>query len=266
MRIALICALAACSFPTKHAGTGDGGPGDSRASDGRFLDGPAGDGATGPFACAGMQFPTTAPPQITISGTTEGGLNNQPIGGVQIQAFLRTNPANPVIQIQSDPNGNFTVTAPTGGAAFDGYGIAQQPGGMYQPTYFYPRRPLDANTTITFGMFTPGDFNNMYSIYGRIWDTTRGTVAFQLVDCNGLPVAGARFINNDPQSEILYADTSGNYTPTLQMTSANGLGLVLDATAVASATFTAVGPQGQAFHTYNNPVTAGALTEMALQP
>src|SRR4029077_5909608 len=64
MRPLVIIAFAACSFPEKHPGTGDGGAGDSHGADTLAGDARA-DGAGGPFGCVGQPFPTNAPGLLT---------------------------------------------------------------------------------------------------------------------------------------------------------------------------------------------------------
>lgn len=265
MRVALLAALAACSFPTKHSGTGDGGPGDTRANDVLTVDFPVGDGPTGPFACLGHPFGTTAPQLITISGTCIAGLNNNPVAGASVSGFLRGG-TTALVTVTSDANGNFAAQVPTNGNALDGFIRASAPPSVgYLPTELWPRHPFDADTTVRIQFLSQTDLSQLYSIGAANYDSTQGTVIAQIVDCNGQPVAGATLVLNigSANTRIEYADSNGLPSTNLMATTANGIVYVFSIS--GSGIFSASSTQGN-FHQYSMNILAGELTEMSIQP
>jgi hypothetical protein len=123
---ALLVALAACSFPTKHPGADDAGTAD----------------AATPFGCRGQPFGTTAPPQITIAGQALDLGTGDPAIGTTVNGTLDGGGA--LFTRTADLTGSFSATIDTQGQALAGHVVTTA--GTYVPSYFYPAHPFDGDT------------------------------------------------------------------------------------------------------------------------
>lgn len=164
-----------------------------------------GPGNTGPYACDGQAFPTTATSTITVTGTV-AEFGSSGVVGARVDAF-KTGTAGSIDSATTDAQGNFTLTIPTGGVPLDGYIKASKTG--YVDTYAYPSAPLPANASITLTVVTPSEFNLLAASMSVTPTAGDGALAIRPVDCTGAVVTGAT-VGTSPASTP-YSDGSGDF-------------------------------------------------------
>jgi hypothetical protein len=218
MRAALLVAIAACSFPEKHAGPSDGSIAVDAAPD-----------AETPFSCGGMPFQTTAPAHITISGAaidlgTGAIAANVPVTGVAGSAT--------VFSTTTDGSGDFSSVIATGGAAVAAYVVTS--GSAYAPSYFYPAHPFVDDAMTPLPMLTPSELATL---------NPAGSGFAQLLvgDCLGNGLAGCT-VEVTPAPELVEYSKNGKPDPTATSTEASGYVLVEGLVAGGSSSFVATCP------------------------
>lgn len=168
--------------------------------------------AGGPFDCLGKPLPTTAPANVTISGTTEqvtlGGA--QPLPSTMVAAYPNAGGA-PIATATSDATtGNYSLSAPTGGTPLDGYVLGRHAASgstTYLDTYLYPPHPLTADQTqgvilmLTSG--SNGTLSALSGLAGVTQDENKGVIGLIVADCNGMPLAGA-MVTSEPMGTVKY--------------------------------------------------------------
>ena len=265
--------VAACSFPTKHfTGGGDGGGGGgggdgSSGTDARATDAPAGGDAGGAYACAGHPFPTTAPATIDLKGSVINSMN-QPAAQVMVVGVDATN-GNSFASQLTNASGMFDMQVGTNGQAINGYFEINLVGQPYVPAMVYPAQPFHADmANIQLDLYDPNTLQQLYSSVGAQWDNTSATMVFAVVDCNGNAVAGAQLKPNisGPQPQAIhYANSAGGIDPSQTTTSNLGLAVAFGQPP-NGASYTAVGPNGQTFHTYSYQLISRAFVLAFIQP
>src|SRR5215471_5924270 len=118
MKLATCCALSLLLFGAcggDKSSTPDAAPADAG------IDAPPPD-ATTPFGCLGQPLPTTAPPMITLTGTTEEikNLAAQPLSATMVSAFSNAG-GGQLATATSATDGTYSLTITTGGTPLDGY-------------------------------------------------------------------------------------------------------------------------------------------------
>ncbi|HEY1553198.1 MAG TPA: hypothetical protein VGF94_00115 [Kofleriaceae bacterium] len=224
MRLTIVLALAACSFPTKHPGaTGDGG-GDG-GSDGLVPD-------ASPFGCTGQPFGTTAPPEIMIQGNASDlGLGTAQ-SGLAVDGMLDA--GGMFFTATTDSNGNFGTVVDTTGAAQAGYVVTEA--GANVPAYFYPAHPFDADSVVALPTLTMMEL-------GQVGNPA-GTALVELIlgDCLGTALAGCTIAITPAPSLQEYTKDG---TPSLTATSTEANGYVIAyGIAPGTASFQATCPTG----------------------
>jgi hypothetical protein len=222
MRAALLLAIAACSFPEKHAGPGDGAIAIDAAPD-----------AATPFGCAGMPFQTTAPAHLTISGTALDLGTGAIAAGVPVMGT--TSSGTSAFSTTTDGSGDFSSTIATGGAALDAYVVTSP--GTYAPSYFYPAHPFDADTSAPLPMLTPSELTEIGNPVGS------GFAQLLLGDCIGNGLGGCT-LDVTPTPQLVEYSKNGKPDMTATSTDATGYVLIYGLVAGGSTSFTATCPTG----------------------
>jgi hypothetical protein len=243
MRTALLLAIAACSFPEKHAGPGDGSIAIDAAPD-----------AETPFGCAGMPFQTTAPPHITISGTALDLGTGAIASGVAVMGT--TSSGTSVFATTTDGSGNFSSTIETGGAAVDAYVVTSA--GTYAPSYFYPAHPFDGDMLAPLPMLTPSELTEIGNPVGS------GFAQLLLGDCigNGL---GSCTLDVTPAPQLVEYSKNGKPDMTATSTDSTGYVVVYGLVAGGSSSFTATCPTG-ALRPSSVPIVPDSTYFIELEP
>lgn len=193
-------AAAACSIPEKHAGNGAvDAPAGTIDAPTTSPDAPATFDAAPAFACNGMT-PTTAPAQVTLSGTIYDPFTGTMPPGATVQAYQN---GNLVTSMPADGSGHFSLTVPTGGVPIDNaYVKVIAPGQV--DTYIYPGAPIDHDLT-----------SSVFSITGSEYMTftggSSGIFGFA-TDCLGQSLAGVTIAASSGSVE--YFTMSGQFVMT----------------------------------------------------
>jgi len=214
-----------------------------------------------PFACLGQPLPTTAPAQVTISGTMFAPFAGTPVGNAVIEGFL-VGTAPPIFTVTASAAGAFSREQGTGGAPRDTY-LRSAPNG-YLTTYLYPAVPVAGDVTDAFQMFTATDMNTIATASGLpARDPNKVTFLITVVDCNGKPVPGATITTNPPGMVRYFANTTPS--PTAVATDAStGAGIVSNVDVSNTTVSATVG--GMTLRSHNLDGVAGAIVETAIRP
>jgi len=259
--------LAGCSFPEKHRAGGDGGGGnDSSSQDGTGGDGRImGDGGAGPFGCVGFPFPMTAPAVISFQGMVQVS-NGTPFLQFPVQGIVNQT-GGQFFSTNADSTGNFSASAPTNGVAIDGHlYVNAQPGFGYLSTYYYPRRPFDANqTNLQLPVEDQTTLQQTYSSAGRSFNANQATAFLQLTDCNGSPLNGATLIMQPPPTQGIVYLRNNTPDPTAITTDSTGIAIAFGVDPV-STQLTGQAATGEPLHVYRIPFMPQSLYEVLLQP
>jgi hypothetical protein len=212
MRAAILAGvLAACSFPTKTLSNGlvdastDGPPGP---------DAPRTPDASPGLACITQPLPTTAPPQIVVSGSLYNIMTGMPVPNGNIQVMPRT-ATNLLAQQATDANGNYTITLPTNGVPLDVRFHASVAG--FVDTWYYPPVPLVKDTSVTPSMVDNMTYPALGQLCGGVTvDTTMTQMFVATVDCanNGLANATVAVMPTNPNTQIRYYTQGGTCNTT----------------------------------------------------
>jgi len=234
--VAVAVALTACSFPTKHHGTGDA----------------AADAQT-PFGCKGLPFGTQAPAQIMISGQaldlgTGVAANGTTVTGVLEvggQVFTRT----------TDASGGFSALVDTAGSALAAHVVTTP--GTYAASYFYPAHPFDGDTVAPLPVLTAAELIQI--------GNPANTALAQLIlgDCLGTGLDGCTLAVTPKPQRIVYA-RNGSPDPTSVATDPTGYTLVYGLPP-GTASFTATCPSG-ALRASSIAIAADATYFIRLEP
>jgi hypothetical protein len=224
--LASLASLAACSFPTKHGGTGD-----------------AGIDAETPFGCTGLPFGTRAPAQIMISGQALDLGTGVPAEGTTVAGMLDTGAS--VFTRTTDASGNFSALLDTGSKALAGYVVTTA--GTYAPAYFYPAHPFDRDSVTPLPVLTGMELTQV----GNPANTSLAQLI--LGDCTGIGLEACTLAVVPAPQRIEY---SRNGTPDTTATATDATGYVLVyGLAPGMVTFQATCPSGPLRETSLNVVS-----------
>jgi hypothetical protein len=242
MRTAVLLAVAACSFPEKHAGSGDGSIAIDAAPD-----------AETPFSCVGMPFQATAPSHIAISGTALDLGTGAIAAGLPVTGM--TNARATVFSTTTDGSGDFSSTLDTGGVAVDAYVVTS--GSAYAPSYFYPAHPFVGDAITPLPMLTPPEL-------AMLNPAGSGFAQLLLGDClgNGL---GSCTLEVTPAPALVEYSKNGKPDPTATSTEASGYVLVEGLVAGGSSSFAATCPTG-ALRVASLPIAPDSTYFIELEP
>ena len=216
MRVVVLVALAACSFPEKHPGIADAAP-----------------DAETPFGCVGLPFGTTAPAQIQISGTAADLGTGVVANDLVVMGMLDA--GGSVFTQTTDATGSYSAVVETNHTAIAGYVVSTA--GTYVPSYFYPSHPFDGNTTAPLPTLTAQELGTV--------GNPAGTALAQLIlgDCVGTPLQGCTLAVT-PTPMLVEYSINGHPDVTATATDNTGYVLVKGATP-GTVTFDATCPTGQ---------------------
>jgi hypothetical protein len=180
------------------------------------------DAATVDLGCLGAPLPTTAPATLNLGGkvVTTSLTGTSPVPGASVSLYA-SDGGVALATATSTANGLFSFQAASGGAPIDGY--LHVTSGNYVEVYWYPSAPLAADTsTIQVAMLLPSTLNFLSSVSGATQPLGAGMGGMDIVDCAGVPLAGAVMtsvpvagnttyvINQSPLSSATSTDASGS--------------------------------------------------------
>ena len=263
----ILLALAACSIPDKHPGTGDGGTRDGtmKMDGGTGSDGKMIDAAAGAYSCLGQPFQGTATPAITFSGRVYDPIGGTVVASTTVQLIERST-NNARFTVTNDNQGMFAQTLQTNLAAIDAfYSVAPPPSLGYLRTLQYPQHPYVADNTASLPVVTPGGMNTLAMQGGTSYVSSDSVAAIEIFDCNGTPVAGATIVQAGQPGLVRYA-VNGIPSPNTMVTDASGIVFVFKIPAGTVLGIQAIGPGGQQFRTYSVTPTPDTWTQVGVQP
>lgn len=208
MRLVALAAVAgaACTYnTTNNYGSPDARPG----GDGPHADARAGGGD--PSSC-GAGLPTSAPPTIRIQGVVwkyAAGMSGAAAGSTV--DLIDIDAGSPRATTTTDAQGNFSLSASTGGAPIDGYVRVRTPGLL--DSYEYPAVPFAADTSATV-VIGDATFVDEVAALGSVpQDRSDAFLAVRVVGCAGQLLDGAT-VTVDPRgsSVVSYPTSSGTGT------------------------------------------------------
>ena len=238
MRVLVLAALAACSYPEKVPVDGQGPP----------------------FGCLNAPAATKADNPVVLSGTTTDSFTLAPIGNASIAGEL-PGLGTPVFTIHSDASGKFSQSQATGGLPLD-INLAVSAGG-YVDTYYYPGRPVTHDITMPVQLLTPAAATTLAMAASvKMVDATNGAMLFTVDDCNGAPVAGAT-ITTSPAGKVRYFN-GVQPAPSATATDTAGVAMVAELPP-GNVTLTAT-VNGMTYKTRNYQVVGGAFIQTIVEP
>lgn len=166
-----------------------------------------------PFACYNQAPPTTAPKQITITGTVNGAVAGSTISGASIEAFLADDPTKTLINsATSGGDGGFVMQQGTGGFARNAYLKVTQNG--YLDTYYYPAVSIAGDVDVQVQLLTMADAAKLASLMGIAQlDLTKDLFLISVVDCNDHAIGGATVSTEPMGAAVHYFTDSPGPTP-----------------------------------------------------
>jgi hypothetical protein len=173
MRVLVLCALVACTYPEKEL--------------------------LGPLTCFGDPAPTTADPVVHIIGQTVDPLNRMAVAGVTVA--LQDATMSTLSTTTSDANGNFSIPLNTNGAPVSNVNLlASSIGGI--DTYYFPSRPLTHDLVINPGLsvISISESGSLQSGAGFSFTPGDGQILLSIDDCHDPEVglSGATLASSPP--------------------------------------------------------------------
>lgn len=146
------------------------------------------------FSCMGNAAPTTAPDPLTISGTAQDiNIASMSLVAVEMATVTAHQAANDAVigtPSVTDVNGDWSITAASGGIPVDGYVEARK--ATHRTTRVYPPSPLSANFTgVPILLLSNSNFSFVANFAGVTQMMTHGAIGLVAVDCANTPVQGA---------------------------------------------------------------------------
>jgi hypothetical protein len=161
MRVLLLCALVACTYPEKEL--------------------------LGPLTCFGERAPTTANPLVKITGTTTEPLNLTAVGFVTVA--LQDATMSTISTTTSDLNGRFSITLNTNGTPVTNVNLLASALGRIN-TYYFPSRPLTDDLEIELPVISSSESTFLQMDAGFTFTPGDGQILLAIDDCIGGPQSG----------------------------------------------------------------------------
>jgi hypothetical protein len=230
MRVLVLCALAACSYPEKEYA----------------------------FSCVGAPPPTTAPNVVKLLGMTIDAGSSMPVPGVMVT--LEMNTVGVAAPVTTNETGSFSFSQMTGNAPVDGLDLHAQIAGFAE-TYFYPPHPVSADFTANLALVSTVQQGALAMGFGIALDPGSGQALLTINDCAGLPLSGA-MVTSSSGSVHYFSGVSPD--PMANATDATAVVLVANM-APGPVTLTAT-VDGHTLPARDFTVVAGKWVETLIQP
>lgn len=214
-----------------------------------------------PFGCLGGPLPTTAKNPVTIAGTLVDPFNGRPVGNATVEGFL-VGTTSSIFTTTSDAQGGFSREQGLGGVPRSAFVRGTANG--YVASYFYPAVPIADDVDLKIQMLTATDLATIAMVAGvGQLDPTRTNLFVSVVDCNGVPVAGATVATTPPGTVRYFANATPS--PTSIATDAT-TGSALIANIPISNTIISATVNGMTLRSHPFDGVAGALMQTDIQP
>ena len=179
MRVLVLCALVACTYPEKEL--------------------------LGPLTCFGEPAPTTADPVVKITGTTTDPQDLTALPGVAVA--LQDATMGTIATTISDANGRFSITLNTNGTPVTNVNLLASAIGRIN-TYYFPARPLTHDLEITPGLqvISSSESGLLAAGAGFTFTTGAGQILLSINDCIGGPQNGlsGATLASSPSGSVRY--------------------------------------------------------------
>lgn len=208
--------------------------------------------------------PGSAAQTITITGTTKvvSASGSTATPGVSVSAYQSSDENTAVATAASDTAGNYTLTITTNGHPLNGYLKATLNG--YLDTYLYPPSAITTDYAgAAINIVNESTLEALSTICGHGITNAQGVIAAEAFDAAMMPVAGVAFSSSPAAMKYCYNGSSPLPDSSKTVTSADGIGYMIDVTGdvMVSATKT-----GATFATHTVKVRTNALTTTLLAP
>jgi hypothetical protein len=207
---------------------------------------------------------TVAATMITISGVSSSiGISGRtPLGGVAIAVFKASDDSL-IAMTTSDMQGVFSISAPSNGAAIDGYLKATI--ATYKDTYLYPPGPLSSDfANVPVLMLTQSTQNLANQLGGAAAPSaTKAWIGAIIDDAAMAPVMGA-VLTSSPAGEIKYNGNAG--IPQAQATSTAADGIAYSMNVAAGDVTLGATKAGSTFHSHTIKARADKVTLTLVTP
>ncbi|MEO8553321.1 MAG: hypothetical protein ABI678_25285, partial [Kofleriaceae bacterium] len=218
------------------------------------------------FACGGddnnntpmPDAPGSAAQMITITGTTKvvSASGSNPLAGVTVGAYQNSDENTAVATATSDTAGVFTLTVATNGHPLDGYIKSSVP--SYLDTYLYPPSAITADYSgAAINIVNESTLEALSTICGHGITNSQGVIGVEVFDAAMMPVGGAVISSTPAAMKYCYNGSSPLPDSSKTMTSADGIGYMIDLTGDVMVSATKA---GATFATHTVKVRTNALT------
>lgn len=228
--------LSACGGDDRSSASLDGSPVDGapQPDAGPTFDAmPLPDAQPAAVDCVGEPLPTEAADPVEVSGNvfTISGFSEAPVEGATLQAFewgADVNVATPLATDTTDADGNYSLSATTGGEPLDAFVYATAEG--YVPTREYPGQPVSADLVgAPIPLLTEDLLASLHVFAGNIvQEPDKATMFMVVADCDGNPVEGATVSTDPAAGDIVYADANGFPNSSRVATSTAGIAFLFN--------------------------------------
>lgn len=224
--LSLATSFAACSDST-----------DSAAADASGIDArgqSTTDAAPGPDAkpAALACQPGVIPDPVILSGTVEDLIGNSAASGMNLQVYP-TGQTEMAVSAVSDPDGNYSLSIPTGAAMWTGEIRAVSDD--YINMHIYPSGLVEDISDLEIPALTP-EARDLAGVLGGVTiEETDALVMAYVLDCNREPIEGATVTTDLASGDVLYLLSASPYLDSDAVTTSDsGAALVLNGVANAA--------------------------------
>jgi hypothetical protein len=236
MRVFLLCAMVACTYPEKEL--------------------------LGPLTCFGEPAPTTADPLVKITGTTTDPQDLTVVPGVTVA--LQDATMGTISSTISDANGRFSITLNTNGTPVTNVNLMASAFGRIN-TYYFPSRPFTHDFEITPGLqvISSSESSLLAEIAGFTFTPGDGQILLSVNDCIGGPqngLSGATLTSSPPGTVRYFMGIQPS--PTLTATDPGGVAMMANLPPGKVTLTATVGALTLPSHTVTAVADAFTLTEI----
>jgi len=239
MRLRLLApVLTSLVLATACGGDDDGSGGDvvdaDLTADGapRIDAAPPTDARPADLTCRNDALPD-ADENVTVSGIVFSGLEQDPVDDAVVSAYpIGSDPAvdDPLATFTTNADGEYSLTAPTGGEPLDAFLYAVKESGSFYPTRLYPPFPVATSQSDVPLPLVDEQLLGLLVTFGGgdNLESGNGIIVGVVVDCAGEPAAGATVTTSPAAGKTLYGNEMGIPSQARTTTSNSGLVFLLN--------------------------------------
>lgn len=246
---------------------------------------PPRDAPPGPFDCVGKSPPMMIPDQIMISGFVKGAPDRDLLPGATVDGFQYPSNA-PTFSVKTDSasstQGSFNGISPTPGRPFGEYlrvaaaTAPPSPAHVYYPTFLFPAGQVTGSVNVgEIDVYSDAAISDILVLLTKPPPaapptadmTNKGMIVVAVLDCLGIPIAGATVSTSIPAGaggDVHYLGSDGLPSATATVTDGGtGAALILNVPE-DMINIDALTPHGHLLNTV--PGKKGAVVETEVLP